>query len=177
MDQEKLRFPTGTFADFQKDTTRDRAAKIAMIRDLPDQLDALSTELDSTDWSRRYREGSWTGLQVLHHIADSHLNAFCRIKLCLTEDRPTVKPYDENRWVETADVLRAAPDSSLGIIRGIQHRMALLLESIADTDWARVCIHPEHGRELSVEFLCSLYAWHGRHHLGHLELIRKGSTA
>jgi hypothetical protein len=146
-----------------------RTERIAAIAALPDELERTLAELPEGALDRPYRPGGWTGRQVVHHIADSHMNAFTRFKLGLTEDRPTVKPYDQNEWARTPDV--AGPvESSLAIIRGLHARWSELMGSIKDDDWSRTVLHPENG-DMSLERLLEIYSLHGRKHIGHLQQL------
>lgn len=171
MDIQRLRYPIGTLNEYRNDPSRSRASDIALIESLPGELEDLFPGFTSSLWDTPYRTEGWTGRQVVHHMADSHMNAFCRLKLILTEDRPVVKPYDENSWVRTADSCDQDPVFSLHIIKGLHPRMAKLISSAKEDDWKRVCYHPEQEREMSFEELVTLYAWHGKHHLGHLRII------
>jgi hypothetical protein len=159
------RYPTGKFA-YDPDPTPDtRKAAIAAIAALPVELGAV---LASAQLDRSYREGGWTARQVVHHVADSHMNAFIRFRLALTEDRPTIKPYDEAAWAKLPDA-RLDPQVSVQILGGLHQRWHVMLEAMRATDFAREAIHPEHGPR-SLDWFLQLYAWHGRHHVGHLKL-------
>ena len=159
------RYPTGKFAYDPNPTIETRTAAIAAIAALPGELKAV---LPSAQIDRPYREGGWTARQVVHHMADSHMNAFVRFRLALTEDRPTVKPYDEAAWARLADA-RLDPQVSVQILDGLHQRWHVMLEAMRETDFAREAIHPEHGPR-SLDWFLQLYAWHGRHHIGHLQL-------
>ena len=159
------RYPTGKFAYDPNPTGETRKAAIAAIAALPGEL---TTALPSAQIDRSYREGGWTARQVVHHMADSHMNAFIRFRLALTEERPTVKPYDEAAWARLADA-RLDPQVSVQILDGLHQRWHVMLEAMRETDFAREAIHPEHGPR-SLDWYLQLYAWHGRHHIGHLKL-------
>ena len=171
MDIEKRKYPTGTFSEYLKDPSRTRESDIRRIETLPDALVMMTGQFRDRHWDTPYREGGWTGRQVVHHMADSHMNAFCRLKLILTEDRPVIKTYIEGEWALQADSVLADQVYSVQIISGLHPRMNALIRSAKEEDWQRVCFHPEHNRELSFERMVALYAWHGRHHVAHLELI------
>lgn len=171
MDIQQLRYPTGTLSDFRNDPSRTRETDLQLIASLPMQLEDLSARFEPGMWDTPYRPEGWTARQVVHHLADSHMNAFCRLKLILTEDRPVVKPYDENAWVIMPDTVDMDPAYSVGILSGLHARMSKLIASADKNDWSKVCYHPEQQREISFEGLVTLYAWHGRHHLGHLRII------
>jgi hypothetical protein len=160
------RYPIGKFAFDPKISAKSRRDAIAAIGALPSLLKPAAA---TARFDRPYRAGGWTGRQVVHHLADSHMNAFVRFRLALTEENPTVKPYDETRWAELADSRSDDPAASLQILEGLHHRWHTLLTSLTDGEWARPAVHPEHG-PISLDWLLQMYAWHGRHHLEHLKL-------
>lgn len=118
-----------------------------------------------------YREGGWTVRQVVHHVPDSHLNAYTRFKLALTEETPTIRPYDEAKWAALADTHATPISTSLDLLESLHDRWVRLLRSMKESDFQRRLIHPESG-EQSVDNLLALYAWHGRHHVGHITSLR-----
>ena len=118
-----------------------------------------------------YREGGWTARQVIHHVADSHVNAYVRHKRVLTEDHPTLTPYDEQRWAELADVQAVPVEASLEALRHLHLRWATLLATCSDAQWERTAYHPGSDRTYRLDVLAAHYAWHGAHHLGHLRVI------
>jgi len=162
------RFPTGKFAFNPHPTPETRRENIATIGSLPAELTAA---LATARLDQPYREGGWTARQVVHHVADSHMNAFVRFRLTLTEDQPTIKPYNEAEWAKLADVADD-PASSIQILEGLHRRWQRMLESLADTDFARAAVHPDHGA-VTLDWFLQLYAWHGRHHVGHLKLTAR----
>ena len=123
-----------------------------------------------------YRPEGWTIRQVVHHCADSHMNALIRFKLALTEDTPTVKPYLEDRWSELPDSKSTRIDSSIKILEGVHERLSLLLKSLTQSDLEREFIHPEHGRKILVKENIGLYAWHCDHHLAHITTLKKSKN-
>ena len=151
-------------------TLEQRAALVAAIGAFPAELRTAIAKLPATGWDARYREGGWTGRQVVHHVADSHMNAFVRFRLALTEDSPTVKPYDETKWAELADSTTEDPAASVKILEGLHQRWHRMLTSMAPGDFARTATHPDHG-PVTVDWFLQMYAWHGRHHIGHLNLL------
>ena len=163
------RFPTGKFVFDANPTPETRRQCIAAIGNFPAELEAVmaSAGIDS-----HYREGGWTGRQVVHHIADSHMNAFVRFRLTLTEDKPTIKPYQEAEWAKLADSTTEDPTVSVQILSGLHHRWHCMLEAMTAADFARAAIHPEHG-PVTLDWFLQLYAWHGRHHIGHLKLTQR----
>ena len=161
-----LRYPIGQFdSDFE--VTNDLKQKfIQTISDLPDILNEAVKDLTDEQLDTPYRPEGWTVRQVVHHIADSHLNAYCRFKLALTEDSPTIRPYFEDRWAELSDS-RLPIDVSIKIIEGIHLRWAELLTSMTDENFKRRLNHPESG-EWTLDKFLGLYDWHSRHHTAHI---------
>ena len=159
------RYPTGKFV-FQAHPTADsRRSAIAAIGAFPQEL---KTVLPAARLDQPYRDGGWTARLVVHHLADSHMNAFVRFRLALTEDRPTVKPYNEAEWAKLADA-KLDPQLSVQILDGLHQRWHAMLLAMRDADFTREAVHPDHGT-ITVDWLLQLYAWHGRHHIGHLKL-------
>lgn len=170
MDQD-LRYPIGDFNIPSETTPEMRSGWIAAIRALPSSLSAAIEGLSDDQLDTRYRPGGWTVRQVVHHVADSHLNALCRFKLALTEDNPTIKPYDESAWADLSDS-EMDPAVSLQLVDSVHKRFANLLENMSDADFARTLDHPESGNwELSK--MLALYAWHSRHHTAHITSLRE----
>ena len=166
------RYPVGKFDSKAPLTAASRAAAIADLAALPANLRAAIAGLDDAQLDTPYRPEGWTVRQVVHHVADSHLNAYTRIKLALTEDNPTIKPYDEKAWAELPDSMTMAVAPSLGIIDGIHQRWVSVLGGLGDAEFARTVVHPEHGRMMSIDFLTAMYAWHCRHHVAHVTALR-----
>ena len=160
------RFPTGKFVLNPAPTPETRRECTAAIGSFPAELKAA---LATARVDQPYRDGGWTARQVVHHVADSHMNAFIRFRLALTEDKPTIKPYNEADWAKLADSITEDPAVSVQIIDGLLHRWHRMLESLPDADFAREAIHPDHGPR-TLDWYLQLYAWHGRHHIGHLKL-------
>ena len=143
--------------------------KIQAIRNLPDEFNAALSGLTPAQLDTPYREGGWTVRQIVHHIADSHINAFIRMKLVLTEEQPTVKPYDQDSWAAMNDYRRdIAP--SVAIVSGIQERMANLLDDLEDMDFSRTLFHPENGI-MTLQDLLDMYSAHGRHHVEQIKKV------
>ena len=153
-------------------TSSERRVMIEKIRRLPQILEAAVKGLNDAQLDTPYRAGSWTVRQVVHHIADSHMNGFIRLKLALTEDHPTLKPYDQDRWAVLVDSARLPPEHSLAIVRGLHHRWSTLLDSISEADWGRTAYHPEDG-EMTVETFLTVYADHGEKHVDSISSLRK----
>jgi len=169
---DDLRYPTGKWTKVANPDAAARAAMIARIADAPAALRAAVAGLDDTQLDTPYRPGGWSTRQIVHHIADSHLNAFVRFKLGATEDNPTIRPYDEKAWATTADVAGAPIDLSLSVIDGLHARWTRLLESFDEGAFGRMIVHPENG-PMSLGDLLQLYAWHGRHHTTQVMQLRE----
>jgi uncharacterized damage-inducible protein DinB len=160
------RYPVGRFAAPPAITSSERADAIATLAELPEQLRNAVDGLSFAQLGTPYREGGWTVRQVVHHVADSHMNAVVRVKLALTEDWPTIKPYDEAAWAKLHDI--AAPvEWSLELVESLHARWVMLLQSLDDQQWKRGFNHPANG-PMTVELVALLYAWHSRHHVAHI---------
>ncbi len=167
-----LRFPVGEFQLGSDDlTTEQRKQFIEQLALTPSKLRAAVEGLSEEQLNTPYRPGGWTVRQVVHHVPDSHMNAYMRFKLALTENEPTIKPYDEAKCAELADA-RAPIDASLNLLDCLHQRFVVLLNEISSEDWKRVFLHPERGR-VSLNTNLALYAWHGRHHVAHITSLRE----
>jgi hypothetical protein len=168
-----VQYPVGRFDLTAPIEDAELPALIDSVRALPSQLADLLGNGSIDALINPYREGGWTGVQVIHHLADSHMNAFIRFKLALTEDRPTIRPYDQDGWAQTAD--NAAPvEASLQILHGIHARWATILDAMTPSDFDRAFHHPEQGRDFTLRTTLGMYAWHGRHHLEHVRTCLRG---
>jgi hypothetical protein len=147
---------------------------IQEIQLFPSVLEAFTKKLDPSHYDACYREGGWSFRQVIHHIADSHMQAYTRCKLALTEDRPTVKPYSQDDWAETDDSIYGDPNLSVQLLKALHARWVMLLKSMEDEDFAKTYIHPEYNKEYTLAHVVGLYAWHGRHH--YTQLARYASN-
>lgn len=165
------RYPIGKYEAVTAVSPELRREWIRQLRDLPAQLADFVHALTPDRLEARYREGGWTVRQVVHHLADAHMNATIRVRLALTEERPQIKVWDENRWAELDDARSADVEPSLQMLAAIHERLALLLEALSEQDFQRAVLHPERG-PLSVEALAGLYAWHGRHHLAQIRQVQ-----
>ncbi len=167
-----LRYPIGK-ASIEGELTQDqRMAMIDEVGRLPSKLRAALQNLNPHQLETSYRPEGWTVRQVVHHLADSHMNAFVRFKLALTESEPTIKPYNEKLWAETADARTAPFELSLNLIESLHERWTLLMSTMEAKDFLRVMIHPERGR-LMLGNTLRLYEWHGRHHTAHITALRE----
>jgi len=170
-----LRYPIGKFERPERLTESERRAAIQQIEEAPARLRAAVSDLNDQQLDTPYRPGGWTIRQTVHHVADSHMNAFSRFKLALTEDVPTIKPYLEARWAELADSkVPIAP--SLALLDGLHQRWLALLNSLAPADWSREYLHPEHNKKISLDQTLALYSWHSRHHTAHITSLRERNS-
>ena len=165
------RYPIGRFTRPDEITQHDRMAAIAALAELPAKLGKAVEGLDREQLDTPYREGGWTARQLVHHIADSHMNAFVRVRLALTEDWPTIAPYDEKAWAMLHD--SAAPAVwSVALLENLHARWVMLLKSLTEEQWARGMKHPVNG-PMTVEAATLLYAWHSQHHVAHIMRLRE----
>ena len=168
-----LRYPIGEFhLDQPALDDRQLQERIDEISKTPAKLRSAVRGLSPEQLDAPYRPGGWTVRQVVHHVPDSHLNAYIRFKLALTEDEPTIKPYDEGRWAALADVRTTPVEVSLGLLQYLHERWVTLLRSLSPPDFQRTFRHPELG-VLSLNKAVSIYSWHGRHHVAHITSLRE----
>ncbi|MEY3542036.1 MAG: hypothetical protein RLZZ204_848 [Bacteroidota bacterium] len=151
----------------------EKEARLADILFLPRMLEYAVLNLNDDQIQTPYRDGGWTVNQVIHHVADSHMNAFIRFKLGLTEDNPTIKPYIQSAWGETADVTAVPVNLSITLLHALHHRWYELLKTISDEQWERTIYHPEQERKITLWELLLIYAWHGKHHAAHVTNLRE----
>ncbi len=173
MDIEQLKYPIGKFARPKEISNADLNEYISTIENFPDNLRREVAHLTDEQLDTPYREGGWTIRQVVNHCADSHMNSLCRFKLALTEDKPTIKPYYEERWAELNDTKSIPVEPALKMLEGIHTRWAFLMKSILAEDWKKSFVHPESGREFPLDVTAALYAWHSKHHLAHITTLKK----
>jgi uncharacterized damage-inducible protein DinB len=168
MDQ---RFPIGKYEP--KPFSAEQKEKwLTDILFLPRQLEMAILNLDEQQLETPYREEGWTVRQVIHHVADSHMNAFIRCKLGLTETNPTIKPYEEALWAEQSDY-KLAVNISLTLLHALHNRWYDLLKHMKDEEWNRTVVHPQHNKQMTLWFLLGMYAWHGHHHTAHITSLRE----
>ncbi len=170
---DDLRYPVGTFEvrPTAAVSSVERATLIDQIAATPANLTAAVAGLTAAQLDTPYRPGGWTVRQVVHHVPDSHLNAYIRCKVAMTEDRPTVKPYDEAKWAELIDARTGPVDVSLMLLTTLHQRWVMWLRSIDEASFARQALHPDRG-PMRIDDFIQLYAWHGRHHVGHINQLR-----
>ncbi|RJX37612.1 putative metal-dependent hydrolase [Paenibacillus pinisoli] len=173
---EDIRYPIGTFHHDGEIDAAQRKSWIYEIASLPEQLGEAVSGLSSEQLSTPYRDGGWTVRQVIHHVADSHMNAYIRLKLALTEDNPVIKPYYEDRWAELQDTELEPVETSLALLASLHRRWTTLLQSLPGEAYGRTFYHPEQGTSIPLDVNLGMYAWHGRHHLAHIVHLkhRKG---
>jgi hypothetical protein len=169
---EDLRFPIGRFVPPGKTTAAERANWIDEIEGAPEKLRHAVRGLSETQLDTPYRPEGWMVRQVVHHLPDSHLNAYTRFKLTLTEDGPTIKPYQEDKWAELPDSRLTPPEVSMALLEALHKRWVTLLRSLSPAQLSRKFDHPETGIKTLDETL-ALYAWHGRHHVAHITSLRE----
>ncbi len=167
-----LSFPIGKYIE-QPFSEQQLKEWLLDIEVLPKALEYAITNLDAAHLEVPYRPGGWNSSQVVHHVADSHANAFIRIKLALTEDNPTIKPYDQDAWVKLADVETVPINVSITMLYAIHARMLAVLKSIKGVEWERTVEHPEYKTKMSIWYILGSYAWHGKHHTAHINKLRE----
>ncbi|HEY8512585.1 MAG TPA: putative metal-dependent hydrolase [Cyclobacteriaceae bacterium] len=167
---DSLRYPIGRFTPKETYTFDELQELIGRIEALPARLRKVTSALTPQELDTPYREGGWTLRQVIHHLADSHSNAYIRLKWSLTEPTPTIKAYDEKLWAETPET-REDPEISLRMLEALHTRWVKLLRALRPEDFEKGYIHPDTGKFVSLGRQVALYAWHGEHHIAHLRLV------
>jgi hypothetical protein len=170
MSDDDLRYPVGPFTPVATDAGV-IAASTMDLEQLPNTLREAVRGLSDQQLDTPYRQGGWTVRQVVHHMADSHMNGLIRMKLALTEDNPTIKPYDENAWAQLAD-MSLPIDVSLALLEQVHVRWVALLRSLTPAQLERTFVHPEHGKTFTIGYHTQNYSWHSRHHVGHITALR-----
>jgi len=168
---QDLSYPIGKFQYETPLTKSQRNAALDAIAGAPAKLRQAVRGLSPGQLDTAYRPGGWTVRQVVHHVPDSHMNAFIRTKLALTEIEPTIKPYDEKRWAELADARLTSIETSLVLLEAVHERWNHLLRGMNHAEFARTFRHPEHGVR-TLDWMIALYAWHGQHHVAHITALR-----
>jgi hypothetical protein len=151
-------------------------AKISFLLDIqqcPSLLEQAISNLDEQQLNVPYRDGGWTAKQVIHHVADSHMNAYMRFKLGLTEDNPTIKPYDEAAWADLSDTKNLPVNISLTLLHALHVRWVELMKNMTEADWQKTVYHPEHKKDIPLWNMLGIYAWHGKHHAAHITALRE----
>ncbi len=168
-----LRYPIGPMVLENNPTPEMVQAWIADVEAAPAALRAAVGDLAAEQLDTRYRPGGWTVRQLVHHLPDSHMNAYVRFKLALTEDTPTIKPYEEARWAELADSFDTPVEASLTLLEVLHQRWVVLLKSLAAIDFDRAYFHPALDQKVALKTALGMYAWHGRHHVAHVTTLRE----
>jgi len=171
--ESDLRYPVGKFNWDAPINDSELPLLIASIAETPAALRGAVAGLSPEQLATRYRPGGWTVKQVVHHVPDSHLNAYTRFKLALTEDEPTIKPYNEAAWAELPDSQKVPIAVSLDLLDALHLRWVALLRSMDPADFDRALRHPDQGRVFTLKQMCGLYAWHGRHHVAHITSLKE----
>jgi len=167
-----LRYPIGKFTYDGPSTSEKKEELLNHVDEAPGRLRAAVKGLSQQQLDTPYRPEGWTVRQVVHHVPDSHLNAYVRFKLALTEEEPTIKPYAEDKWARLADTPATPLDVSLTLLDSLHDRWIRLLRSLQPADWKRTFRHPEMG-VMDLERTLALYAWHGKHHVAHITSLRE----
>jgi uncharacterized damage-inducible protein DinB len=168
---EDLQYPIGPFKAQEAYQRQQRAELIDEIAVTPERLRQAIRGLSEQQLEIPYRPGGWTVRQVVHHIPESHMNSYIRFKLALTEEKPTIKPYDESAWAKLPDVTQTPIEVSLALLESLHSRWTVLLRSMSDNDFKRQFTHPDIGL-MTLEKNLALYAWHGAHHVAHITKLR-----
>jgi len=168
---EDVRYPIGKFKRPERFDAAQRAEYIREIAEAPRILRLAVSGLNASQLDTPYRQGGWTVRQVVHHLPDSHMNAYVRLKLALTEPEPAIKTYDEARWSELPDARNAPVEISLSLLEALHARWVACLRGLANEDFEKNFRHPELGR-MSLNNQLALYAWHGKHHIAHITSLR-----
>jgi hypothetical protein len=168
---EYLQYPIGKYIE-QPFSEKQLKEWLLNIQTLPMHVEHAIQNLDEAELDATYRPGGWTLKQVVHHIADSHMNAYIRFKLGLSEDNPTIKPYDENAWAQMIDTQNLPINISITLLFSLHIRLHEILKNMKVEEWNRTIFHPEHQKQMTLWYLLGMYAWHGRHHVAHIMIGR-----
>jgi hypothetical protein len=168
---EHLKYPIGKY-EAQPFSEKQKREWLQDIQFLPGLVETAIENMDYVAINTPYREGGWNSAQVVHHLADSHMNAYIRTKLAMTENNPTIKPYDEVEWALLKDVTEVPINISITLLYALHTRWYSFLLGLKNEDWNRTVVHPEHGKTWTLWYLLGMYAWHGKHHVAHIELVK-----
>lgn len=169
---EQLRYPIGRYTTPESHNEADIKEWIGVLEALPGWMDLCIENLDEAQLHTPYRPGGWTVQQVIHHVADSHINMYIRMKFALTEDNPTIMPYDENQWALLPDVQDTPVNLSVTILHALHRRIVAVLKKLSPEQWERTYYHPEKQKQFPIWEMAALYAWHSRHHMEHVRQLR-----
>ena len=169
---DDLRYPIGKFIP-QPFSNTQKEKWLLDIKFLPDDLEHAVLNLDEAQLDMPYREGGWKVKQLVHHVADSHMNAYVRFRLGLTEKNPSIKPYEEAEWAKLKDSEIIPVNVSLTLLHCLHQRWYAFIKDLSESDWERTVFHPEHKKEISLWELLGMYSWHGKHHVKHITALRE----
>lgn len=172
-DLELLKYPIGKFVAPENITRHDMNVWLNNIRQLPLLLEIAVQDLDESQLLTPYRPGGWNVTQVVHHVADSHMNAYTRFKLALTEDNPVIKPYEEQLWAELPDVTSTPINVSNTLLHALHKRWTKLMDGLTDEQWERTFTHPASGKVSRLKEVLGMYSWHGHHHRMHIMRLKE----
>lgn len=169
---DDLRYPIGPYVQ-KPFSHKQKEEWLLDLKFLPEELEMAVSNLDAYQLQTPYREGGWTVQQLVHHVADSHMNAYIRFRLGLTEINPPIKPYEEKEWAKLPDSNAVPINVSLTLLHALHQRWLATIKDLTEEEWERTVFHPEHKKELSLWMLLGLYAWHGKHHVKHITALRE----
>ncbi len=169
---DDLRYPIGKYVP-QPFSQQQKEKWLLDLKFLPSDIELAVQNLDAAQLETPYREGGWTVKQLVHHVADSHINAYVRFKLGLTENNPSIRPYEEKEWAKLNDIDIVPINVSLTLLHALHQRWVATLNDLRDDEWERTVFHPEHKIEMSLWYLLGMYAWHGKHHVNHILALRE----
>lgn len=173
MDMLDLQYPIGKFQIPDAISIADREQWIETLATFPTSIAAETDHFTTEQLNTRYRPNGWTVRQLVHHCADSHMNALVRVKLALTEDYPTICPYREELWAELHDSTQLPIAMAIDLLHALHFKWVAILRNFSEEDWKRGYVHPVQGREMTLENMTSMYAWHSRHHLAHIIRLKE----
>jgi hypothetical protein len=174
---DTLRYPVGIFEFGKNYTWEETQEHIKKLEEFPARLKKSVTAMTDEQLDTPYRHLGWTVRQVIHHLADSHMNAYIRFRLALTESNPTIKPYNEKAWADLPDVKSLPPSVSITLLTGLHQRWAAMLRNMKEADFQRTFFHPEHQQSFTLTEILAMYVWHGDHHYEHINLVKKNFPA
>lgn len=169
---DKQQYPIGKYVE-QPFSEKQLQEWLNDIRFLPENLEHAVLNLDEAQLETPYREGGWTVKQLVHHVADSHMNAYIRFKLGLSEENPTIKPYNQDAWAQMPDTKNLPINLSFTILHAVHRRWYEILINISTEQWNRTVVHPEYNKQMTLWYLLGMYAWHSRHHTAHINSLRE----
>ncbi|MBS1627021.1 MAG: putative metal-dependent hydrolase [Bacteroidetes bacterium] len=169
---EDIRYPIGKYEP-QPYSSKLKEKWLSDIKTLPQHIENVIQNLDAHQLNTSYREGGWTVTQLIHHVADSHMNAYIRFKLGLTENNPIIKPYNEKKWAELSDINIVPTNISITLLHALHQRWYATIKNLTEEDFNRTVFHPEQKKEMTLWFLLGMYAWHGMHHTAHITSLKE----